>query len=506
MLPKFYRQELLAVAAGVTLSFAFAPYNYFLCGLVAPAILFYLWQEATPNQAFKLGWLFGLGLCLVGLRWIYNGMLSGCLLNQHHNRLLAAMLFFAVVNFIALGPSVAGFCWQYFFRAPGFFKQFFALPAIWVVMERCNEFSSTAWLLLGYSQMNSVLRGYAPILGVYGVALIVVLNSICLVKIYQAWFTRNWQAILACSIFISVTWLMGALLTNKTWTHPFGSPIKISLIQGNFAVDTHLKKFISTMFAYKKLTENNFGSDVIIWPEASFLAADLSQSYEPYLKELQAQALRYHSTLLIGLLKAEEINGAYHVYTGMKVLGNGSGWYTKRQLLPLGEYIPGYQNIFGKSILKIAGIHNDEYVPADQPNSLLRVGNYQFAVYLCSEVMHQYNSLGPNALSHVLVISSKDTWFGHSIFQAQQLAIAQMRAMEIQRPTVTVGNSGIAAVIDYQGQVKQQLPQFTQGVLTASVQPRIGLTPWQSWGNNFLYILILLLLIVAAIAQMRAPK
>ncbi len=54
------------------------------------------------------------------------------------------------------------------------------MPAIWTLAEwlRGLLFTGFPWLSVGYSQVpNSPLAGYAPLLGVYGVSLIVAVSA-----------------------------------------------------------------------------------------------------------------------------------------------------------------------------------------------------------------------------------------------------------------------------------------------------------------------------------------
>jgi apolipoprotein N-acyltransferase len=44
-------------------------------------------------------------------------------------------------------------------------------------------------------------------------------------------------------------------------------------------------------------------------------------------------------------------------------------------------------------------------------------------------------------------------------------------------------NDGISAIIGPDGRITSTLPRFQPGVLTGSVQPRIGLTPYARVGN-----------------------
>ncbi len=56
-------------------------------------------------------------------------------------------------------------------------------------------------------------------------------------------------------------------------------------------------------------------------------------------------------------------------------------------------------------------------------------------------------------------------------------------------------NDGVTALINHDGTLAGTLPQFQAGVLTGTVEPRVGLTPYLRFGN-----LPVLLLAFAAVA------
>ncbi|HEU4601574.1 MAG TPA: hypothetical protein VFS24_06385, partial [Steroidobacteraceae bacterium] len=64
-------------------------------------------------------------------------------------------------------------------------------------------------------------------------------------------------------------------------------------------------------------------------------------------------------------------------------------------------------------------------------------------------------------------------------------------------------NDGISAVIDSQGHIEKTLPRFKPSVLTATVQPRIGLTPYARVGN-WLAVLLSLGLVIGCLLRQRA--
>ena len=93
---------------------------------------------------------------------------------------------------------------------------------------------------------------------------------------------------------------------------------------------------------------------------------------------------------------------------------------------------------------------------------------------------------------------SNDGWFGDSIAPHQHLQMARFRALESGRYMLRSTNTGITAVVDPHGKVIRQGAQFKAVVVSATVQPRQGLTPWIRFGNWPVLAASVLLLLAAA--------
>jgi apolipoprotein N-acyltransferase len=122
-----------------------------------------------------------------------------------------------------------------------------------------------------------------------------------------------------------------------------------------------------------------------------------------------------------------------------------------------------------------------EHGGAEQPP--LAIDGQHIGVSICYEDAFGAELIGVLDRATLLANVSNDAWFGGSVAPHQHLQIARMRALEAGRYLMRTTNTGITAIIDAEGSVEKAIPQFDPAVLTGSVQPRTGLTPYARLGN-----------------------
>ncbi|HVY53657.1 MAG TPA: apolipoprotein N-acyltransferase [Gammaproteobacteria bacterium] len=484
----------LAVFAGVLLTLACAPFNVFPFALISSAVLLALWLDVSPEQAFKRGFYYGVGLFGSGVYWIFISMHTYADLPAVFAGLLTALF----IACLSLFPAVQGWLTNRYFPLTNNTKILCAFPALWVFIDwiRSWIFSGFPWLFIGYSQIQSPLKGYAPLLSVYGVSLATVLSSALIVNAYRHYKNRQLNFSYYNLLAMVSIWVVGGALCLIQWTKPLGQTIKISLVQAN--IPQQLKwdpdQIQPTLNQYKTLSEKHWGSSqVVIWPEAAIPAP--LEYVAGFLDDMAAVAKSHHATLITGIPIKNPLNNRY--FNAVVSVGDQSeGVYLKRRLVPFGEYIP-LQYWFGRvfDFLKIPMSDFTEGVGPDEPIKL--VNGIKILTFICYEIAFPEQLLSRIKSTSMILTVTNDAWFGHSIAQAQHLQMAQMRAIELGRPVLFASNNGITATINSKGQIQNSAPPFETYVLTDDVQPYQGETPWQFFAMDPVLLIISALLYAA---------
>jgi apolipoprotein N-acyltransferase len=483
----------LAALGGVMAAAGFAPLGIFPLPILSLALLFWLWgQAASPRISAWLGFSFGLGLFCAGVGWIYVALHDYGYMPVPL-ALLATLLFSA---FLALFSALAGYL-QAKIAVPERLRAVLLFPAIWVALELLRGYIMTGfpWLTLGYSQVpDSPLAGYAPILGVYGVSLLLAISAGLLV--WGVRQRRNGQGKLA-AMLLAALWLTGWGAQQFAWTAPQGEPVKVSLLQGNITQDEKFEEgqLVGTLETYRRLAESS-DARLIVLPETALpiLRNDMPESYADMLRE---HARRQGGDVLVGAFEQE--GGLF--YNSMFSLGSSaSQHYRKNHMVPFGEFIP-LRPVFGWLINEVLNIPMGDLSSGGEHQPLLNLAGQHIAMNICYEDVFGEEIIRALPQATLLLNTSNDAWYGDSHAAMQHNQIAQMRALETGRMMLRATNTGVTSAIGSDGRIRQMLPQHREGVLTVEVLGYTGATPYVRWGNAA--VLLLLLAMLGAVWKLR---
>ncbi|MEJ1469726.1 MAG: apolipoprotein N-acyltransferase [Candidatus Sedimenticola sp. (ex Thyasira tokunagai)] len=482
----------LAFLSGAATVLAFAPFSYSLVAVIAPLPLLLMWRNGTPAQAFRQGWAYGLGLLGFGVFWMHISI------DQFGN--LGTLAAIAITLLFVLGVSLfyglVGWSASHLGRQlkRGVHQQSVLLfiPALWVLGEWLRGWVLTGfpWLALGYSQIESPLAGFAPLLGVYGVSGLVLLTSALLALS----ITTGPRGKVVAVMTVALIWFGGGWMSRLNWSSPAGPPLKVSMIQGNIPQEIKWKRqqLAPTLSLYTRLTREHWESDLIIWPETAVPSfAHLID--EGLLQPLQSEAIEHESELLIGIPVWKEETRQY--FNTMLLLGEERGSYFKRHLVPFGEFMPLAKLL--SPITRWLNIPMSSFSAGDDTPPILKVAGYPAGISICYEDAFGSETIEALPQAAFLINTSNDAWFGDSLAPPQHLEIARMRALETGRYLLRSTNTGISAIIDHKGQLLATSPAFKQHVLTGEFLPMKGNTPYTMVGNWLVIGFIFLLLIAA---------
>ncbi len=476
----------------------YAPFYFYLLPLLTLAGLFHLCMHAGSRQAAALiGFAFGLGLFGAGVSWVYVSMHDFGMMPLP----IAAFATLLFCIFFALYPALSAYL-QAWFKGSAPVRLVLVLPASFALLEwvRGWLFTGFPWLVSGYSQApNSPLAGYAPILGVYGVSLMLALSAGLCALAYHAWFAKRRHAAMAMVALLAI-WGGGLGLKSIAWTAPLGQPVTVSLIQGNIAQDLKWRedRLVTTLISYRDLVVNS-ASQLIILPETA-VPLFYDQVPPAYLENLARHMRANGGDLVVGLPERDSERGAY--YNSVMSVGSApSQIYRKQHLVPFGEFVP-IKPVFGWFI-DLMQIPLTDFARGSSTQRPLAVAGQKVAMNICYEDVFGEEIIRQLPEATLLANVSNDAWFGDSIAPRQHLQISQMRAMETGRVMLRATNTGLTAIVDEKGRISAQAPVFQQAVLSGQVQGRTGSTPYVRWGNNAFLLLVILLLAAALIRPQR---
>jgi len=477
----------LSLPVGAAVSLAFAPFGWWPLAILCTGYLFAVWHEATPRRAAWSGFLFTAGTFLAGTYWLYHSVYE----IGHAPIALTVFAIVAIAGVMGTYTALLGYVLTRWIRVQDSSRWLVLLPAAMALVEwfRGWFLSGFPWLALGYTQTDAPLAGIAPLGGVYAVTFAVALSAGALV----AFLFGNARERITAGAAVVAIWILGFALWSHEWTQPTGTPVTVALVQG--AVPQEMKwdqeQFEATLELYRDLTAPHLGAKLIVWPESA-LAAPVHM-LGGFLGPEWDIAKRSGSTLVLGQLRRDPRREIY--YNAVLALGEEPQWYAKRRLVPLAEFFPVPE--FMREWLKGMDLPYSGFEAGGDSQPALDAAGQKLGITICYEDAYASDQLAVLKDATLLVNVTNDAWFGDSTAAYQHLQISRMRALEAGRTMLRAANDGISAIIGPDGRVTATLPRFQPGVLTGSVQPRTGLTPYARFGNWPVIALSLILLLGA---------
>jgi apolipoprotein N-acyltransferase len=505
-----FKWLLLTFFSGAMVPLCFSPFDQitnFSAYLIYPLIsLFFIQIRQSHNlkSVFIKSWAFGFGLFLTGISWVYVAIhefgstpwwLAG----------FFTLLFITALSLFFAFQGVASLFLMQEFNKRGLSKNSYksdwvayllVFPIIWIIFEWLRSWVLTGlpWLLVGYSQLSTPLAGFAPVVGVYGLSLLTATIAAALILLFNRSLSaksiigRLVLIVILISVFVS-----GYYLQKKDWTHTLGNGLKISMVQGNISQhnrwnNNFLKSIKQRYYDLSRALWQE--SDILIWPEN---AIPVFYQYEQhsFFKKIKQKVMLHDISFISGVPFLNREQGKYY-NSLLRMEKQSNAFYFKQHLVPFGEYLPMEQWLRG--LIKFFNIPMSGYSlpPADQ--EIMTIKGIPVAITLCYEDIFPELLLKQLPQAQFLLNLSNNGWYGNSLAPHQHLQIARMRALESGRELIRSTTSGISALIDHKGRIMKQSKQFETAVLSGTIQPRVGSTPFVHYGNRPLLAYVLFIL------------
>lgn len=449
-----------------------------------------LQRSNTAKQAFGYGWWFACAWLGASIWWlyismhVYGGMPGG----------LAALAVFLLAAGLALFYATASWAYHRLCAAEGgVMSRALTFSAVWLLAEltRGTLWTGFPWAAAGYAHVDSVLREWAPWVGVYGLSAI---SAWLAMLLAASWHGPRGARPTGRSVILWLTmggamvgtWVASPLRHSDIESNQRKPALTITLLQGNVPQDLKFGEGVGlALHDYREALLHNT-SDLIVTPETAvpLLRDYLPDGYWPLLQQRYAQG---QQAALIGLPLSAPDDAGVHRYTNsaLALLPGAAAdayRYDKHHLVPFGEFVPPMFRWF----VQLMHIPLGDFSRGQVVQPPLLWHGERIAPNICFEDLFgeelAQNFANPETSPTLLLNLSNIAWFGDTVAIDQHLHISRMRTLELGRPMLRATNTGATAIINAQGVVTHRLPSGVKGALTAHVLGVDGpATPYARW-------------------------
>ncbi|WP_285712514.1 apolipoprotein N-acyltransferase [Erythrobacter oryzae] len=493
---------LTAIALGLITACAYPPLHLWPLGLAALAgFVWLIYSAENWKQVAARGWLFGWAHLTLANNWIATAFT--------HQAKMPEVLGWAAVPllclYLAVYPMLAALAAHLLARKRPVWTFELVLAGAWIVTEwlRGWVFTGYPWPPLGLmlvGEWNALgATAVLPLMGTYAFSGLTIILGSGLVRTIRQ---RGWLKNVATGlIFVA---LMHVPFPSKTV-----STLRYTLVQPYIPQSeiNDASKFEEQFERLARLTGKGTAEPrIVLWPESGvpdYLEDGYPERYyyamtangDPdYARRRIGRVIGPQAMLLTGVVNLnigtlpdgpnKGRPGAVSARNSVMALdGSGRirGGYDKAHLVPYGEYLPMRPILepLGLSRLVAGSI---DYLPGPGPRTL-DLGPYGKAgVMICYEIVFSGHVASRANRPDYIFNPSNDGWFG-TWGPPQHLAQARMRAIEEGLPVLRSTTTGISAVIDANGVVREHIGMGKADKLDGFVPKAKPPTLFAQWGH-----------------------
>jgi apolipoprotein N-acyltransferase len=361
-------------------------------------------------------------------------------------------------------------------------------PFLWVAVELTRtRVTGFPWNLLGIAQVdNSALSRIAPLTGVYGISLEIMLVNVALAAAFLVPREKR-GAMLAAALAAAAVLQAGSLIAPP----PATADRAALLVQQNIPVSANWTPdyFQQTLNQLTELSVKSAADapkiDLIVWPEspAPFFTND-----ERFRESMSNMARATKTWIVSGAIGTDaRTSNEGPIFNSAVLISPTGEWtarYDKAHLVPFGEYLP-FPSLFSFAGGLTKEVGQFEHGTSRSP---LNAAGQNLGVFIC------YESIFPDEVrqfanngAQVFVNISNDGWYGDSGAYAQHLNQTRMRAIENDRWLLSTTDTGVTASIDPWGRVTARIPRKARATLVAPYALTSVTTFYSRHGDWFAY-------------------
>ncbi len=462
------RAASVAAIAGVLTALSLPPFRLWWLAPIGYAGLTHVLLKRSRRESFFVGGGFFLAFFCVGLAWCVE---------------------FSVPGVVLLTVVETLLCTAFVLVAP---RSYLGIPAAIVLGEvmRC-KFPLGGLPMAGpaLGQVDGPLLPLARVGGDFLLVLVAVGLGVALAK-------RDWR------------WLGGLVaviaLAHTVPVPKSTGPIRVAYVQGGgvrglrAVENTETDVYGNQVAAQKRLKQP---VDLVLWPE------DVIDLPGPVARddirfEMGGLARRLDATIVAGVVE----DFGDHQFKNAAVAWDRSGKivdrYDKVHRVPFGEYVPA-RGLVSK-LADFSAVPRDAW--PGKGDGVLLTRNVQLGVTISYEVFFADRArIATRGGGELLLVPTNASSFKGRQVPDQEVAAAQLRAVEMGRDLIQAAPTGHSAFVDAHGKRTHVSKLGAIQVAQTTLHKRTATTPYVRFGD-WPIVLIALLLLIGALSLDRSVK
>lgn len=440
-------------------------------------------EKLTSKKAFKYGIAYGVTFYLFLLLWLFEMYPLNWLGLSNKDSIIVIVLGwigFSLIEggFLSLIPIIFKFT-----KGKKYYFNIISISFIWILIEWIQGLGILGfnWGKIAVSQApNTYIIQSASLLGSLFISfLVVIINAMIatiIIKRKENLHIKN--LVIGIALIFTSNIAFGYYNLNKEYDD---RRIDVSVVQGNISSSEKWKSnaLDDSLVTYERLSKEALDNakmegkeiELMIWPETAMPVNFFEK--DKVMKKAKSIAIDNNIHFITGGFYSERTLKGDLDYNSVYTFNNKgdiSGIYSKRHLVPFGEYIPYYNEIFKfiPGLDKLNAIGNNLTPGTETEVVETEYGN--IAPIICFEsIFPDLIRKSINDGGELITILTNDSWFKDSTAVVQHNNQAILRAVENNRYVIRAANTGISSVITNKGEVIAKIDPLVEGFINEEV-------------------------------------